>query len=116
MELKINKERVLSAAAKCPTASNVLKELFPEAFEKKDFKCIKTFKDACEDLKIHQDDVYNDRDSVDEMAYKKLKVIASAINQGWTPDWDSSNQRKWFPYFNLSSGFGFSDSDYNFVN
>lgn len=31
-ELKITKERVLSAAGKCGTAKEVLKELFPEAF------------------------------------------------------------------------------------
>ena len=31
-ELKITKERVLSAAGKCGTAKEVLKELFPEVF------------------------------------------------------------------------------------
>lgn len=32
MELKVTKERVLAAAAKCSDASRILKELFPEAF------------------------------------------------------------------------------------
>lgn len=32
-ELKITKETVLKAASKCPTAKEVLKELFPEVFE-----------------------------------------------------------------------------------
>ena len=31
-ELKVTKERVIAAAAKCGDAANVLKELFPEAF------------------------------------------------------------------------------------
>ena len=33
-ELKITSERVLAAAKKCSEAKEVLKELFPEAFEK----------------------------------------------------------------------------------
>ena len=32
-ELKVTKERVLEAAKLCPTASEVLKGLFPEAFD-----------------------------------------------------------------------------------
>ena len=32
-ELKVTKEKVLAAAEKCPTAKEVLEELFPEAFE-----------------------------------------------------------------------------------
>lgn len=35
-ELKITKERVLSAAGKCGTAKEVLKELFPEVFAVKE--------------------------------------------------------------------------------
>jgi hypothetical protein len=33
MELKIMKERVISASEKCSTAKNILMELFPEAFK-----------------------------------------------------------------------------------
>lgn len=33
MELKVTKENVLKAAEKCSTAKQVLKEMFPEAFE-----------------------------------------------------------------------------------
>jgi len=32
-ELKIKKDRVVEAAAKCPTANATLRALFPEAFE-----------------------------------------------------------------------------------
>jgi len=34
-ELKVTKEKVLIAAEKCPSAKEVLKELFPEVFVKK---------------------------------------------------------------------------------
>lgn len=80
------------------------------------FKNIKTFEDACKKLEVHPDDVFYDRDSPDEIAYKKLKVVIAAINNGWTPDWNNSNEKKWWPWFILSSGFGFSASSYGYVN
>lgn len=46
----------------------------------------------------------------DEIAYKKIKLIAKALNNGWTPDWDNDNEYKYYPYFNMQSGVGFSDS------
>lgn len=91
----------------------IMRESFGEDFfKKKDFRDIKTFEDACLELGINESEVYTDKDSEDEIAYKKLKVIAKAINQGWVPDWDNTNQRKWWPWFKLSSGFGFSASAY----
>jgi len=83
-----------------------------DAFRKIDFRDIKTFPDACKALDINTDAVCNDTDTEDEVAYKKLKVIVQAINQGWEPDFNDTNQRKWFPWFRLSSGFGFAVSHY----
>jgi hypothetical protein len=54
--------------------------------------------------------VYNQNDTPDEVAYKKLKIVIKAINQGWVPDWTNSSQPKYWPWFNLSSGSGFSFS------
>lgn len=31
-------------------------------------------------------------------------VITEALNEGWKPDWNDSSQRKWFPWFRMSSG------------
>lgn len=114
MELKIDKKRVLSAAEKYSSAKDVLKELFPDAFNKTDFRDIKTFEDACEVLELDPTELFSEIDTLDEIAYKKLKVIVKAINQGWSPEWNNSNQRKWHPWFNLSSGFGFSFSGYHY--
>jgi hypothetical protein len=84
--------------------------LQPETYEE-----IKTFEDACEELGITNDSpIFEDDESPDEIAYKKLKIIIKAINQGWTPDWSDTNERKWWPYFNLSSGFGFSGTYYDY--
>lgn len=35
----------------------------------------------------------------DEVARKKLEVIAAALNDGWSPDWNDTNQYKYYPYF-----------------
>jgi len=88
-----------------------LKKVFGEKSLKEDsYEDIKTFEDACLTLELNPDQVLVGAQSLDELAYRKLKVIIKAINQGWEPDWDNSNQAKWYPYFLLSSGFGFSAS------
>lgn len=107
------------------------KKLYPEApdwfksilietfgkkyFEKKKFNEINTFLDACAELDILQTDVFNEKDTTDEIAYKKLKIIAKAINQGWIPDWNNTDQKKWYPWFRMSSGFGFDFTYYDYA-
>lgn len=92
-----------------------LEEAFgKDCFMKKSFDEIKTFEDACKELDINPQAVYFGNNTPDEIAYKKLKIIIKAINQGWTPDWNNSNQNKYYPYFEvLSSGFGFSFTSYH---
>ena len=119
MELKIKKETAKEIYSDSPDA---LKKILEETsgkdyFKKKSFDEIKTFEDACELQGINPDSVVNDADTIDEKAYKKLKIIVRSINlidydRPWIPDWNNSNQYKWWPYFNLSSGFGFSHSGY----
>jgi hypothetical protein len=86
-----------------------------------DYKTIKTFKDACEkcgldpanlpDVSLIPDDL---RKVI--VANYKLTIIYRAINNGWKPDWNNYDQYKYYPWFGvLSSGFGFSGSDYNFT-
>jgi len=31
-------------------------------------------------------------------------AITKALVQGWKADWNDSNQRKWYPWFHMSSG------------
>ena len=54
--------------------------------------------------------------SEDEIAYKMLKVIAKALNEGWTPDWSNGEWDKWHPWFNMDNSssagrFSFYDAD-----
>ena len=44
-------------------------------------------------------------------AYFQLVIIAKALNNGWRADWENGNQRKWYPWFEVSpSGFSFDDT------
>ncbi len=49
----------------------------------------------------------------DEKAYRLLKLIVLSLNEGWTPDWNSPNEYKYYPWFEMrgSSGFRFNDYD-----
>jgi len=38
----------------------------------------------------------------DEIAYVKLKLIAEALNEGWTPDWSNGEFDKWYPWFDMN--------------
>lgn len=100
-----------------PDAPDWLKEKLEnefgtEFFQPNDFEEIKTFEDACTKIGVDPLSVSNENDTPDEAAYKKLKLVVKAINLGWTPDWNNTDQCKWWPYFRLSSGFGFSGSLY----
>ena len=46
----------------------------------------------------------------DTMCYEARKEIAKAIKGDWETDWTDTSDRKWFPYFDLSSGCNFSGS------
>ena len=74
-------------------------------------KRVKTYADACAVLGIEP---MNEAVLVklgftnDEIAYRKLKTIAEALNEGWRPDWANSNEYKywpWFVYNPASAGF-----------
>ena len=58
---------------------------------------------ACKELNVNSLHVFSTIDTPDEIAYKKLKIIIKAINQGWQPDWNNKHQYKYFPWFNMVS-------------
>lgn len=83
-----------------------------------DFRTIKTFEDACKQVRITTklpdvSGLMDDDLRKPVIAAYKLMVVYKAINNGWRPDWSNYNQWKYFPWYSvLSSGFGFSASDY----
>lgn len=69
-----------------------------ECFNEKITDRIKTFEDACNHAGIDRAMVFNATDTPDVVAYKKIKVIVSVLNEGWKPNWKDYRQDKWFIY------------------
>jgi hypothetical protein len=116
MTIEKNKAKKLFNEAPEWFKKELISEFGEDSFKPLGNESIKTFEDACNKFKVHPDDVFTDRDSPDEIAYKKLKLIIRAINNGWTPDWNNSDQKKWSPWFYLSSGFGLSLSNFYYTH
>ena len=49
-----------------------------------------------------------DLDEESENACRMLKEIIKVKNKGWVPDWNKSNQYKYYPWFYMTAGSGFS--------
>lgn len=110
--LKLKKETAKKLYKEVPEwFKETLRSTFgKEFFSDKITDRVKTFKDACREAGIEPPDIIRPNDTPDEIAFKKLKVIISVINEGWTPNWSDTNEEKWHPWFTLSSGFGFDVS------
>lgn len=97
------------------TTKKLLRKIFPgESFDKGIMDKVKTFEDACKLMKLTPAKVTSSIDTKDEAAYKKLKVIAAALNQGWKPDWSNTGETKYYPWFKIhpKSGLGLSCDGY----
>lgn len=112
--LQIQKDAAIAAHE---NAKNSGKKLLEDLFGKKTFlkevtDRIKTFDDVLNELGIdtHQFDNSCIGLSPDEVAYRQVKLIVQALNEGWEPNWGNSYQAKYTPWFNMpgSSGSGFS--------
>jgi hypothetical protein len=74
---------------------------------------IKTFEDACKAVGTDPASLEFTIGTPDEQAYKKIKVIVRALNEGWTPDWKDDDEWKYYPWFDFSSGSGLSYYGYD---
>lgn len=79
---------------------------------------VKSFSDVLEVLGIDEDDfeISNDDLEEDEIAYRQIKLIVKALNDGWVPDWTNTNQYKYAPWFNMGSSSGVGFSCYGYVS
>lgn len=73
---------------------------------------IKSFDDVLDILEIDKADFEKSLHGLtpDEAAYRKVKLITEALNEGWKPEWDNDKWDKWYPWFYMpnSSGSGFA--------
>lgn len=87
---------------------------------------VKTFEDALSILTVTDNQKilldYNgiDAEMLAAQAFLKLSIIRKALNEGWEPDWDDSNEWKYYPWFWMNkkntAGSGFAFLDYDFDN
>ena len=84
---------------------------------------VKSFEDACELLGIEANlpevSMLPTNHQKAIIAHYKLVIIAEAINDGWEPNWDNWDERKYYPWFYMkgsSSGSGFSYDDFDCWN
>jgi hypothetical protein len=86
---------------------------------------ITSFADACNALGIKQNCLPDVSSFPEEhqnalTAHAKLIIIAQALNEGWKPDWNNTDQWKYYPWFEIEaskdapSGFGFSGAHFDY--
>jgi hypothetical protein len=121
MELKIKKETAKEIYDESPSGlKKILEETFGiDHFKKPDYRDFKTFNDLCRAVGTTEAEFNMKWDSAvfdpSTIAFERLKVCTRAYNQDWPFDTYNTNQYKYYPYFKvLSSGLGFSGSDYRY--
>ena len=67
---------------------------------------VKSYKDACDVLGIS---------SEKRSAYERLCIFLKALNEGWWPDFNNSNEYKYWNYFYMKEGV-FSSYYTNYIN
>ncbi|WP_373248779.1 hypothetical protein [Bacteroides thetaiotaomicron] len=92
------------------TVLQAVKSVAPKDITKR----VKTYADACAVLGIEpiNEEVFTKLGfTKDEIAYRKLKTVVEALNEGWRPDWSDSSDYKywnWFVYNPSYAGFGYA--------
>lgn len=70
---------------------------------------VKSYADACAVLGIDKMDEKAMKASgfrPDEIARRKLETITEALNEGWRPDWNDTDEPKYYPWFYIKPGAG----------
>lgn len=66
---------------------------------------VKSYADACNVLGIepmNEDNMKAQGFRPDEIARRKLEAITEALNEGWKPDWNNTDECKYYPYFYIN--------------
>lgn len=80
-------------------------------FDQKITDRVKSYGDACVALGLPVY-IFSNGESPDEVAYMKLKTIIKALNEGWVPDWENSQEYKYYPWWQIKGGFELYYVDY----
>lgn len=89
----------------------VLKDLFGKDVEPKETDWIELWNKFCKENNLSVNlphDQPSGMDEESENAFRMLKEIIKFKNKGWVPDWNKSSQYKYYPWFYMTAGSGFS--------
>lgn len=111
--LYVDKEKAKSLYEKAsPEFQAMLEDTFGKRLFKRVQDRIKSYEDACNEIGLELEDLPDvencepeDRASI--IAFYKLTIIARALNEGWTPNWQDSHEYKYYPWFNMTNPPGF---------
>lgn len=91
-------------------ASDAVKEIINEEQEYTDIcERVKSYADACAVLGVGKMDEKAMKACgfrPDEIARRKLETITEALNEGWRPDWNNTDEPKYYPWFYIKPGAG----------
>jgi hypothetical protein len=96
-----------------PGATPELKSIMEEScggksfFEQKITDRVNSLDDVFEVMDIDQDDFYSGYDTPSVRAFKEMELVTKCLNEGWIPDWNDYNERKWHLWFEHSGPSGF---------
>ncbi len=113
MNIELSNEVLAAVYSNCNTAGrqaikaelgDKLSEILPVTSR------VKTFEDACEELGEDHEAVKAYRDIYwklskgheDLLAYLKLRIITTALNEGWQPQF-TQGERRWYAWYDLIS-------------
>lgn len=109
----------------------MLRALYPDVFNRPQKRAesnrpvterVKTFDDACHELgethplvqhlNLFEHHLADHLDGMgDVLAYLKMRIVVAALNEGWTPDWGSKDEYKWYPWFYILTEEEYNDLD-----
>lgn len=109
----------------------MLRALYPDVFNRPQKRAesnrpvterVKTFDDACHELgethplvqhlNLFEHHLADHLDGMDDvLAYLKMRIVVAALNEGWTPDWGSKDEYKWYPWFYILTEEEYNDLD-----
>lgn len=76
---------------------------------------VATLEEAKAILGIKDDCFSTNKHSKRALAFQNLCIVIEALNEGWTPDWEDSNQPKYYNYFRMKGGFSCNLVNYNYT-
>jgi len=119
--LKIDEKKAKSLYENAsPEFQAMLEDTFGKDFFVSIQDRVKSYEDACRELGLDPEDLPEvencepeDRSSI--IAFYKLTIIARALNEGWTPNWQDPNQYKYYPWFKVANSTRFVYADTNYT-